>query len=92
MKNSTSQGFDQHDGFDHRVGHLWALRMMLESSKAPFLMGVSTVASPIEKDGVADARIEVSPLSVKSYTFPSLACGKLPFTSGNPARKMASGW
>ena len=79
-------------GFDHRVGHLWALRMMSESSNTPFLRGVSAVALPIETDGVADAMIKVSPLSVKSYTFPSLACGKLPFTSGNPARKMASGW
>ena len=27
-----------------------------------------------------------------SQPVPYLACGKLPFTSGNPARKMASGW
>jgi len=45
-------------GFDHRVGHLWALRMMSESSNAPFLRCFSAFASHRETNGVADAMIE----------------------------------
>src|SRR5712692_7486194 len=45
-------------GFDHRVGHLWALRMMSESSNAPFLRCFSAFASHRETNGVADTMIE----------------------------------
>src|SRR5712691_379787 len=36
---------------DHPVGDVWALRMMSESSNAPFLRGVSVFASHRETDG-----------------------------------------
>ena len=54
------------EGFDHRVGHLWALRMMSESSNAPFLRCFSAFASHRETNGVADAMIEAK----KGVVFP----------------------
>ena len=43
---------------DHGVGHLWALRMMSESSNAPFLRCACAFASHREPHGVADAMID----------------------------------
>ena len=56
--NMTAEFIETCSGFDHRVGHLWALRMMSESSNAPFLRCFSAFASHRETNGVADAMIE----------------------------------
>ena len=54
-------------GFDHVVGYLGTLRMLLESSHTPLRRCVSAFASPREIDGRGDVRFATGDAYVHKF-------------------------